>query len=440
MTEEEKKAQEEAQAEQAQSAAAQAAATAQKVRLNNSSVTTHGDKVSTTTHGDKVSTTTHTPKVTTHTESRTSGFYNPDGTPNEAAQRVYDEGKADYAKTLHINPDTGRVDRRFVSEILGVDPEVMRKQREQGMALNRSKQKESALYNSLAVLGDMITTATGGNVWKRDADKHAKDAHDDNLKLQKEQAAEDEANNAKLRAPEKEYAEAIAKLKDTVDKAYATKIAQTTEQGDTTTQTTTQGNDRTVTRQGNNVTTGHHDVLPRGAANGSRSGSGSGSSTTKTVKIQVKNADGTISSEDFHIPANDFDAMGRYLSAAYNNLTEQDKNNVNKVLTANGIMPRDAGTGKNTYDGADLLSSGIVFDDPQVRAEFIKVIRQDGSRSMKEKQRIIDIMQQYPLEDEKKKSWWQRFKEKMGWADNGGFNPEASAEEEQNIAETEGGL
>lgn len=441
MTPEEEKIQEQVREAQEQAQAAQAAP-AQKVRLNNSSVTTHGDKVSETTHGDKVTTTTHDPKTTTRTERSVNGFVNPDGTPNEAAERYFQQQKKAYAQAYHVNPETGQVDRRFVSDILGVDPEVMRKQREEEMALNRRKQKESAWYNALAVLGDMVTTAMGGNVWKREADKHAKEAHDDNLNLQKEQAAEDIANNTKLRAPEKEYAAAVANLRDAVGKAYGTKISTSTEQGGDTKTTTTQGNDKTTTTQGRDVTTGHRDAVAGRTTtrSGSGSGSGGGSNTTKTVKIQVKNADGTISSEDFHIPANDFDAMGRYLSAAYNNLDSNDKDNVNKLLSANGIMPRDNGSGKNTYDGTDLLSSGIVFDDPQVRAEFIKVIQQDESRTPEAKQRIIDIMQQYPTEKERTKSWWQRFKEKMGWADNGGYNPEKQEEEEQNIAETEGGL
>lgn len=438
MTPEEiQKAQEEAQ--QTEEQAQTAAAAGRKVRLNNSSVTTHGDKVSETTHGDKVTTTTHDPKTTIHTERSVNGFVNPDGTPNEAAERYFQQQKKAYADAYHVNPDTGRVDRRFVSDILGVDPEVLRKKREEEIALNRSKQKESALYNSLAVLGDMITTASGGNVWKRDADKHAKDAHDDNIKLQKEQAAEDEANNNKLRAPEKEYAAAVANLRDAVGKAYGTKISTTTEQGGGTKSTTTQGNDKTTTTQGRDVTAGHRDAIAGRTTTSSGSGSGSGGGgTMKTVKIRVKNADGTISSEDFHIPANDFDAMGRYLSAAYNNLDEEDKKNVDKLLSANGIVPRESGTGKYTYDGADLLSSGIVFDDPQVRAEFVKVIQQDGSRTAEEKQRIIDVMQQYPTEAEREKSWWQRFKEKMGWADNGGYNPDASTT--TTTQTTEGGL
>ncbi len=356
----------------------------------------------TTTHGDRTTETTHEPKVTTKTEQSVNGFYNPDGTPNAAAQQYFDEQRRTTAAAYGIDPETGRVQRRFVSDILGIDPEVMRKQRQQEEELNRAKQKESGLYNALAVLGDMITTAGGGNVWQRNADQHAKEAHVNNLALEREQQAEDIANNAKLRTTEQAYAAAVQKLRDSVGTAFGTKISNTVEQGGKTTAKTTQGKD---------TTTGY---IEGRTGKGSGNGNGSGSNgSTKTVKIQVKGADGKLSSEDFHIPANDFDAMGRYLSAAYQNLTENGKKNIDRVLAASGILPRDNGAGKNTYDGADLLSSGIVFDDPQIRAEFVKVIQADQTRTPEEKQNIINLMQQYPTETttEKKKGWWQRFKD-----------------------------
>lgn len=397
---------------------------ADKQKYNRNLTTTHGDKVTTTEHGDKTVTTTHEPKITTRTEQSVNGFYNPDGTPNAAAQQYFDDQRRAYANAYGIDPNTGRVQRRFVSDILGIDPEVMRKKRQQEQELNRAKQKESALYNSLAVLGDMITTAGGGNVWQRNADQHAKQAHADNLALQKEQQAEDIASNAKLRSTEQAYAAAVQKLRDSVGTAFGTKVTNTMEQGGKTTATTTQGKDTSTTTQGNDRTTGY---IEGRTAKGSGSGSGSNGGT-KTVKIQVKGADGKLSSEDFHIPANDFDAMGRYLSAAYQNLTENGKKNIDRVLAASGILPRDNGAGKNTYDGADLLSSGIVFDDPQIRAEFVKVIQTDQSRTPEEKQNIINLMQQYPTETtpEKKKSWWQRVKDWFSGGEEGEDNTTAT--------------
>jgi hypothetical protein len=382
----------------------------------------------TTTHGDRTTETTHEPKVTTKTKQSVNGFYNPDGTPNAAAQQEFEAQRRATAAAYGIDPETGRVQRRYISDILGIDPEVMRKQRQQEEELNRAKQKESALYNSLAVLGDMITTAGGGNVWQRNADQHAKEAHANNLALEREQQAEDIANNTKLRTTEQAYAAAVQKLRDSVGTAFGTKISNTVEQGGKTTAKTTQGKD---------TTTGYIEGRT-GKGSGNGNGSGSNGGSIKTVKIQVKDTNGNLATEDFHIPANDFDAMGRYLSAAYQNLTDSGKDNIDKVLAASGILPRDNGAGKNTYDGADLLSSGIVFDNPQIRAEFVKVIQADQTRTPEEKQNIIGIMQQYPTETAKKKSWWQRFKEWISGEeeDNGGFNPDSRDES----ITTEGGL
>ena len=218
---------------------------------------------STTTHGDKTATTTHQPKYTTKTEQQVGGFYNPDGTPNLAAKQEFEQGKQQLAAGYHVNPETGRVEPKFITNIVGVDPEIMRQKREEEQKLNRRKAKESALYNALAVIGDIATTAAGGNVWQRKADQHGKEAHDMNLALDREQQAEDIANADKIRGTEQAYAAAVQKLRDTIGNAYKTKLSQTQEIGGDSQTVTKQGQDKTVgwkqeqeRRQNINVNTG----------------------------------------------------------------------------------------------------------------------------------------------------------------------------------------
>lgn len=69
----------------------------------------------------------------------------------------------------------------------------LRATREQQQKLNRWKQIESALYNSGAILSDMITAGLGGDVWKREKDTTAADAAKDTERLRELQAAEDVA-------------------------------------------------------------------------------------------------------------------------------------------------------------------------------------------------------------------------------------------------------
>lgn len=304
------------------------------------------------------------------------------------------------AKAYGVNPYTGDA---TPFEVLGYNPEEERKRREAERALNDAKRKENAWLNVFAVLGDSLTAVHGGNVWARQPNNIGAKANADNARLIAEQKAEDEANQGKLRAASAGYADAVNKLIQN----YLTKTVTTNKTGGNRTETTTHP-EVSGFRQSSHVV---------GDGSGSGNGSGNGKSTTKTVKVQVKNQDGTISTENFHMPANDFDALGRYLSAAYSNLSQAGKENINTILAEHNILPRDNGTGNNTYDGADLLSSGIVFDDPQIRAEFIRVIDADSSRTPEEKARIKQAINEYPsaveeaAEPEAKRSWWQRVKD-----------------------------
>ena len=356
-----------------------AASTLPTQTLRSSSTTHYGDQTQTTVHGDQQRTLTHTPKTTTSTSYSTSGFTNPDGTPNTDAQKEFEDGKAELQNAYHINPDTGTVDKKYITEIIGVDPEEMKRKRAQEMRLNQSKQKESALYNALAVLTDMMTTAGGGNVWKR------KDAHDDNINLKKEQAAEDKEVGKTKNATEQAYAAAVAALRDKVGTKYGAKVSETKEVGGDTTENIVRGNDTTTVKRGNDYTTGSKEV----AASGSGSGSGSGSFAT--VKIGAVGDNG-LTTYDFHVNKSDYEALGRYLSTYYNGLTNSQRKGVDELLASRGMRP-DTKTGQ--YTGADILSSGIIIDDPAVINEYYKIIDRSTEYTPEGKKRVKDEMAKY---------------------------------------------
>lgn len=335
-----------------------------KQKYNRNLTTTHGDKVTTTEHGDKTVTTTRSPKVTTRTEQSVGGYYDANGNPNIAAQREFEAQKRPVAAAYGIDPNTGRVDHRFVSEILGVDPDIMRRKRAEEERLNQSKQKESALYNSLAVLGDMITTAGGGNVWLRNADQHAKQAHDDNIALQKEQQAEDIANNDKLRSVQQAYAAAVQKIYDTIGKSYSTKVSRTTEQGGNTVAKTTQGQDISTTTQGNDRTTGYTEGR---AGNGSRSGgggSGSGGSNVRPLMNVRATSSGKIHS--FELTKPQFDAVTSLLKEHYTQLLNSNNptfaDDIKEKLSKAHILIGTKEDGTPIFDYNMMLQNGNYYE------------------------------------------------------------------------------
>lgn len=312
----------------------------------------------TTTHGDRTTETTHEPKVTTKTEQKVNGFYNPDGTLNAAAQQEFEAQRRATAAAYGIDPETGRVQRRFVSDILGIDPDVMRRKRAEEERLNQSKQKESALYNSLAVLGDMMTTAGGGNVWKRNADQHAKEAHANNLALEREQQTEDIANNAKLRTTEQAYAAAVQKLRDSVGTAFGTKISNTVEQGGKTTAKTTQGKD---------TTTGYTE----GRAGKSTSTSTTTDSTSY-LPIKVHTAKGEETYR-LAIPKAKKEAIANELANVLALQPNYQKN------YGQYIVRKGSGTNQTlTIDLDRLINDGVYMDNPNIMNTFIDELQRGG--------------------------------------------------------------
>lgn len=312
----------------------------------------------TTTHGEKTTETTHEPKITTKTEQSIDGFYDTNGNPNIVAQRDFEAQKRPVAAMYGVNPDTGRVEPRFVSDILGIDPDVMRRKRADEERLNQSKQKESALYNALAVFGDMMTTAGGGNVWQRNADQHAKEAHDNNLALEREQQAEDIANNAKLRTTEQAYAAAVQKLRDSVGTAFGTKISNTVEQGGKTTAKTTQGKD---------TTTGY---IEGRTGKGTSTSTTTGSTSYLPIKVHTTKGEETYR---LAIPKAKKDAIANELA----NVLAMQPNYLQDYQQY--IVTQGSGTHKTqTIDLDRLINDGVYMNNPNIMNTFIDELQRGG--------------------------------------------------------------
>lgn len=339
-------------------------------------------------------TTTKQPKTVTRTERLVDGFTNPDdGSRNEAAYREFEEGKQQLASTYHVNPETGRVEKKYLSDFLNFDPVEERKRREEEAALNRRKQKESAWINAISVLGDMFTTAAGGNVWKRDADKHAKEAHDANIRLQQEQRAEDAAIDQETRKTEQAYAKAVDELAKRVGNAHRSRVYKV--------ETTGEETHQTGWREGASP----RPAAAKGATSSSSSsaaGGGSSRNQPKIVNVQLSNGN----TAQLHMSPNAYAASGKYLSSLYNALISSGNENIANVLEESGINPQKDGT----YKAEDLLSSGIVFDNPQVRNEFVKIIKSDPNMTDEEKEEIERELRTYPavITEPQKKSILQR--------------------------------
>lgn len=337
-------------------------------------------QASTISGGNKTTTTTTEPTI--KRRQSTSWRYNP--TTGETNTELVDSFNDDvnrYASANQIDTTTGKTDRKQLSSLLGFDPQVNKKRREEQEAIARRKQKEAALFNGLSVLGDMLTTAIGGNVEKRDAYEGGSNAAKELEKLREEQAAEDTLIGTTINKNDNNYLDYINKLEKDYQKLFG--VTQEVSTQGSKTQTTSVG-DKTISKTTNSTT----DKTVEG------DGSDSSSSSSKKLAINIPYAEGGVTKrKEIYVPKEQYKSIARFIQGRYDSLEPTKKNELQVALSMAGIKKQK--NSKN-YSADDLLKSGIIFNVPSVVEEFKRLIREDQKLSAEEKlelTRYLDIQE-----------------------------------------------
>lgn len=337
-------------------------------------------QASTISGGNKTTTTTTEPTI--KRRQSTSWRYNPTtGETNTELVDSFNEDVNRYASANQIDTTTGKTDRKQLSSLLGFDPQVNKKRREDQEAIARRKQKEAALFNGLSVLGDMLTTAIGGNVEKRDAYEGGAAAAKEIEKLREEQAAEDTLIGTTINKNDNNYLDYINKLEKDYQKLFG--VTQEVSTQGNKTQTTSVG-DKTISKTTNTTT----DKTVEG------DGSGSSSSSSKKLAINIPYAEGGVTKrKEIYVPKEQYKSIARFIQGRYDSLEPVKKNELQVALSMAGIKKQK--NSKN-YSADDLLKSGIIFNVPSVVEEFKRLIREDQKLSAEEKlelTRYLDIQE-----------------------------------------------
>lgn len=357
-------------------------------------------QASTISGGNKTTTTTTEPTI--KRRQSTSWRYNP--TTGETNTELVDSFNDDvnrYASANQINTTTGKTDRKQLSSLLGFDPQVNKKRREEQEAIARRKQKEAALFNGLSVLGDMLTTAIGGNVEKRDAYEGGANAAKEIEKLRNEQATEDALIGTTINKNDNNYLDYINKLEKDYQKLFGVTQEVSTPGGKT--QTTNVG-DKTISKTTNTTT----DKTVEGDGGGTGS-----SSSSKKLAINIPYAEGGVTKrKEIYVPKEQYKSLARFIQGRYDILEPTKKNELQVALSMAGIKKQK--NSKN-YSADDLLKSGIIFNVPSVVEEFKRLIREDQNLSAEEKlelTRYLDIQEVYSEEEtEETKSLIEKMRE-----------------------------
>lgn len=179
----------------------------------------------------------------------------------------------------YIDNEGGRV---TLEEALGVDPERLEDYRKRQERLNDFKRKEAMWYNGLSVLGDALTAAFGGNVYKRDANNAAGDA----AKANEQIAAERLADTGKVAAANRALMERAGKAADD----FVAKVISSYKPSSTQTVEKSTNQNQTISRNSNQNQRRDIKVNERGetTAFGYAGKGGSGKKTKNTFYVDPK--------------------------------------------------------------------------------------------------------------------------------------------------------
>lgn len=278
MTEEEKKKAEEEAAQKAAQAAPSTNDDVVRLGKQSTSTTTTAPQVTTTQHGDK---------VVTKNEFTASPFYNPDGTPNQAAIDDYNKNYADPLRNQYNVDENGNFkdpDGKAIGQLFGFSPEEYADRERQKERLERFKQKEAGWRNALGVLTDVVTAGVGGNVYERKPDTTAKEAQAAADKSAENIRAMGQAVAKAKRGMEDAYQAARQKELQNYVKNFARKTSQTYTQQGNDVKTTTGGTKTTSTR-------GWWDTQAKKNGNGTYNIGGK--TVSAVTPVRFSNGDGT---------------------------------------------------------------------------------------------------------------------------------------------------
>lgn len=260
--------------------------------------------------------------------------------------------------------------------------EKLRGEREKQMKLNRWKQIESALYNSGAILSDMISAGIGGNVYKRDKDTTAADAAKDTERLRELQAAEDVAAAEKERARRKEQADINQQIRDKNIERFTATVSTNSgtnrgvQQGVSTSSQTTQSTSRSSQ---SSHTKGQQDPTGKGYSydkdgNLILGGGGGGSRGAAAINVRITNKDGeTI--DTISIPKEDKEEL---VNTAHTLLQEALNKGTISADDLRGIYTPATRKKAASWNDDNILSSEIVLSQPRILNEFINRLIKQG--------------------------------------------------------------
>lgn len=260
--------------------------------------------------------------------------------------------------------------------------EKLRQSRAEQQRRNRIRQLSSALYNSGAILSDIISAGVGGNVWKREKDETANKAADENNRLRELQAAEDVAFAEQERKRRDEDAKIFQQFRDKNAELAKTVRSSYNNSQSSSSNGTTVNNGVTRTQQsseGTSATTYKGALTGKGLRGYSRSlyGGGSGSGKTGYISVRMKNGAHGEEYFSFALPEEEKNSLAAAVARSVDDAAKAGNTTAQELLDKYYTKKKRTDKAKS-WDYDALIGDGALYAIPGVLNRYLDELTNAG--------------------------------------------------------------
>lgn len=329
------------------------------------------------------STSVNTGSSVSSQQGRSESYAQEGVTPEQMAERAAAYTKLHPGYTLNDKGEVVRDPNASLYDVLQVDRDRMRDERDRQERIQRMRKLEHGLANSAMLISDMISAGIGGNVYKRDKDKTNEEADKEIARLREQQIADDIAAKEKERQERDKWSADLWKdLNDyrrdfirRVSENSSTGSQQSVQSGQQFSQSQQSGKSNTV------QTTTYDDALKGGGLRGySRRSYGLGSSGKQDLTYwPMKIVNGAHGEEymSFALDKEEKESLSKAIASSIN--TAADSGNQAAIALRDKYYKKLKRDDKSaTWDYDALVNDGALYQVPGVLNRYLDELTQMG--------------------------------------------------------------
>lgn len=329
------------------------------------------------------STSVNTGSSVSRQQGRSESYAQEGVTPEQMAERAAAYTKLHPGYTLNDKGEVVRDPKASLYDVLQVDRDRMRDERDRQERIQRMRKLENGLANSAMLISDMISAGIGGNVYKRDKDKTNEEADKEIARLREQQIADDIAAKEKERQERDKWSADLWKDLNDYRRDYLRRVSENNTSG--TNQSVQSGQQVTTSQQSgksNTVqTTTYDDALKGGGLRGySRRSYGLGGSGKQDLTYwPMKIVNGAHGEEymSFALDKEEKESLSKAIASSIN--TAADSGNQAAIALRDKYYKKLKHNDKSaTWDYDALVNDGALYQVPGVLNRYLDELTQMG--------------------------------------------------------------